>query len=53
MGAAQVQSQDTVDVHVHIIIAGEGEVQFGILVVHKLGLTAEGKAAVLCPVIDL
>ena len=26
MGAAQVQSQNAVDVHVHIIIAGEGEV---------------------------
>ena len=53
MGAAQVQSQGAVDVHVHIVVAGEGEVQVGILVVHKLGLAAEGEAAVLCPVIDL
>ena len=46
MGAAQVQSQDAVDVHVHIVVAGELEVQVGSLFVHKLRLAPQGEAAI-------
>lgn len=44
MCAAQVQSQDAVDVHVHIVVAGEFKVE--VVLIDELRLTAQGVASV-------
>ena len=49
---AKIQRQLTVDVHVNIVITGKGEIQFLVMLVHKLRFAAERKAAVVIAIID-